>query len=151
MIKLTLKDGSKIEVKEGASILELVKRDFGLTVAPAFSDHINDVQPPWTDVTFFRMYMDHPVESQKYLGGANPAPYILFDTIKSNLYKGNVINEGLWATLSNIIKAEFIVTNGFEINEETIELIKKVNETKGVILFLDPDGPGEKIRMKMEI
>lgn len=88
---------------EGASILDLVKRDFGLTVAPAFSDHINDVQPPWTDVTFFRMYMDHPVESQKYLGGANPAPYILFDTIKSNLYKGNVINEGLWATLSNVI------------------------------------------------
>ncbi|MGL4335736.1 MAG: alpha-amylase, partial [Turicibacter sp.] len=27
---------------EGASILELVQREFGLTVAPAFSDHIND-------------------------------------------------------------------------------------------------------------
>ena len=87
----------------GASILDLVSREFGLTIAPAFSDHINDVQPPWTDVTFFRMYMDHPVESQKYLGGQDLAPYILFDTIKSNLYKGNIINEGLWATLSNII------------------------------------------------
>ena len=53
------------------------------------------------------------------------------------------------ATLSNIIKAEFIITNGFEISEETIELIEKVNKTKGVILFLDPDGPGEKIRMKI--
>ena len=52
-------------------------------------------------------------------------------------------------TLSNIIKAEYIITNGFEISDETIELIKKVNETKGVILFLDPDGPGEKIRMKI--
>lgn len=88
---------------EGASILDLVQREFGLTVAPAFSDHINDPQPPWTDVTFFRMYMDHPVESQKYLGGADVAPYILFDTIKSNMYKGNVINEGLWNTLSNVI------------------------------------------------
>ena len=88
---------------EGASILDLVSREFGLTVAPAFSDHINDVQPPWTDVTFFRMYLDHPVESQKYLGGQELPPYILFDTIKSNLYKGNIINEGLWATLSNII------------------------------------------------
>ena len=88
---------------EGASILDLVNREFGLTVAPAFSDHINDVQPPWTDVTFFRMYLDHPVESQKYLGGQELPPYILFDTIKSNLYKGNIINEGLWATLSNII------------------------------------------------
>ena len=53
------------------------------------------------------------------------------------------------ATLSNIVKAEFIITNGFEISDETIELIKRVNETKGVILFLDPDGPGEKIRMKI--
>ena len=88
---------------EGASILDLVSREFGLTVAPAFSDHINDVQPPWTDVTFFRMYMDHPMESQKYLGGQELPPYILFDTIKSNLYKGNIVNEGLWATLSNII------------------------------------------------
>ena len=88
---------------EGASILDLVSREFGLTVAPAFSDHINDVQPPWTDVTFFRMYLDHPVESQKYLGGQELPPYILFDTIKSNFYKGNIINEGLWATLSNII------------------------------------------------
>lgn len=53
------------------------------------------------------------------------------------------------ATLSNIVKAEFIITNGFEISDETIDLIKRVNETKGVILFLDPDGPGEKIRMKI--
>ena len=53
------------------------------------------------------------------------------------------------ATLSNIVKAEYITTNGFEISDETIELIRKVNETKGVILFLDPDGPGEKIRMKI--
>ena len=52
-------------------------------------------------------------------------------------------------TLSNIIKAEYIITNGFEISDETIELIKKVNETRGIILFLDPDGPGEKIRMKI--
>ena len=53
------------------------------------------------------------------------------------------------ATLSNIIKAEFIITNGIEISDETIDFIKKVNETKGVIILLDPDGPGEKIRMKI--
>ncbi len=88
---------------EGASILELVQREFGLTVAPAFSDHINDPQPPWTDVTFFRMYMDHPTESKKYLGGQELPPYILFDSIKSNMYKGDEINEGLWNTLSNVI------------------------------------------------
>ena len=49
------------EYKKGnPNILDLVDKHFGLTIAPAFSDHINDIQPPWTDVTFFRMYLDHP-------------------------------------------------------------------------------------------
>jgi glycosidase len=86
-------------------ILDLVRSELGLTIAPAFSDHINDVQPPWTDVTFFRMYMDHPKESKQFLGdqAKSIAPYILFDTIKSNMYQGDVINEGLWDTLADII------------------------------------------------
>ena len=40
--------------KNGGSILELIDKHYGLTIAPAFSDHINDNQPPWTDVTFFQ-------------------------------------------------------------------------------------------------
>ena len=38
-----------------------------------------------------------------------------------------------------------IVTNGSEISEETMELIRQGNEARGVILFLDPDFPGKKI------
>lgn len=33
------------------NILTLVDKYYGLTTAPAFSDHINDSQPPWSDVT----------------------------------------------------------------------------------------------------
>ncbi len=80
-----------------------IEKRFDLKVAPAFSDHINDVQPPWTDVTFFRMYLDHPAATLPYLKGKKPAPYILFDTIKSNLYPGNQPNTELWETLANII------------------------------------------------
>lgn len=49
-------------------------------------------------------------------------------------------------TLSKIIQADFIKTNGLGITQKTIDLIKKSQETRGVILFLDPDSPGEKIR-----
>ncbi|MBI9008724.1 MAG: alpha-amylase [Tenericutes bacterium] len=88
--------------KEG-SLVEHIEREFDLTIAPAFSDHINDVQPPWTDVTFFRMFMDHPKDNLKYLENKDSAPYILYDTIKSNLFPGDVPNQELWDTLANII------------------------------------------------
>lgn len=49
--------------------------------------------------------------------------------------------------LQNIFKnANFIVTNGSEISKETINLIKITKEKDQVVLCLDPDGPGEKIR-----
>jgi len=73
-----------------------------LVIAPAFSDHINDIQPAWTDVTFFRLYLDHPVDSQKFVDKNQP-PYILFDTIKSNIHEGQQPNTELWELLADII------------------------------------------------
>lgn len=59
-----------------------------------------------------------------------------------------VVVEGKTDTnkLKSLFQVETIETNGSEISIQTLELIKKVNSTRGVILFLDPDGPGEKIR-----
>lgn len=51
--------------------------------------------------------------------------------------------------LKQYFDVETIITNGSAINQETLELIKQVNDEKGVILFLDPDYPGEKIRKKI--
>lgn len=90
-------------LKQDGNLIENIEKSFDLKVAPAFSDHINDVQPPWTDVTFFRMFMDHPKENLKYLHGKKTNPYILFDTIKSNLFPGKKPNLELWDTLVNII------------------------------------------------
>ncbi|MFA5719793.1 MAG: alpha-amylase family glycosyl hydrolase [Acholeplasmataceae bacterium] len=89
--------------KGNPNILELIDAHFGLTIAPAFSDHINDIQPPWSDVTFFRMFLDHPKDNIRYLDDPNTPPYILFDTIKSNLYHGKEPNMPLWETLSDVI------------------------------------------------
>lgn len=84
------------------SICELIEEYYGLKVAPAFSDCINDPQPPWTDVTFFRMFLDNP-ELTADLAPKDANPYILFDTIKSNIFQGKKPNQGLWDTLSDIV------------------------------------------------
>ena len=44
---------------------------------------------------------------------------------------------------------DVIITNGSEINKNTLETIAKVSLTDDVVLCLDPDGPGEKIRRKI--
>lgn len=81
---------------------ELIENEIGLTTAPAFSDCLNDPQPPWTDVTYLRLYLDHPVQSAKYVSEDQP-PYILFDTIRANIFKGEKPNVKLWETISNVI------------------------------------------------
>lgn len=44
---------------------------------------------------------------------------------------------------------DVIITNGSEINKKTLETIAQVSLTEEVVLCLDPDGPGEKIRRKI--
>jgi starch synthase (maltosyl-transferring) len=83
--------------------LDFIEKEIGLTTAPAFPDCLNDPQPPWSDVTFLRLYMDHPVPSRNFMRDPDQAPYILFDTIKGNIFKGEIRNEELWDKLSGII------------------------------------------------
>lgn len=51
--------------------------------------------------------------------------------------------------LQSFFEVETIETNGLNLKKETIDLIRKINESRGVILFLDPDTPGEKIRNRL--
>ncbi len=48
--------------------------------------------------------------------------------------------------LQSFFEAETIETHGLGLKKETIDFIRKINEERGIILFLDPDHPGEKIR-----
>ncbi|GIM30051.1 maltodextrin glycosyltransferase [Clostridium polyendosporum] len=88
---------------ENLNVLELIEGRIGITTAPAFSDCINDPQPPWDDVTFLRLYWDHPLETRKYMNDPYQPPYILHDIIKSNSFKGQYPNEDLWRVLSDVI------------------------------------------------
>ena len=91
------------KIKNKKNLSKEIEKNFDLRIAPAFSDHINDSQPPWTDVTFFRMYEDFPLETVKFLDTTDRAPYILFDTIKSNMYHGKLPNLKLWDKLADIV------------------------------------------------
>lgn len=42
--------------------------------------------------------------------------------------------------------ANCVITNGREIAKETIDLIKELSKTNNIIIFTDPDSPGERIR-----
>ncbi len=50
------------------------------------------------------------------------------------------------AAIKRAIEAETIETHGLGINEEILEQIEKASEKRGIIVFTDPDYPGEKIR-----
>jgi ribonuclease M5 len=48
--------------------------------------------------------------------------------------------------IKRAVDADTIETNGSAVNQATIEKIRRVQPTRGVIIFTDPDFPGEKIR-----
>ncbi len=50
------------------------------------------------------------------------------------------------ALLSSFIDADIVTTNGSAISEETLSFIEEASKTRNVILLLDPDSPGKKIR-----
>ena len=51
--------------------------------------------------------------------------------------------------LKKYFDVDTIETNGLGLSKEKIKIIKNLNEKRGVILFLDPDSPGEVIRRKL--
>lgn len=82
----------------GEELLAFVEAEMGITTSPAHSDWINDVQPIWTDITFWRLYRDTAPAARPYVREDQP-PYVLFDTIKCNDYPGEKPNRELWDLL----------------------------------------------------
>ncbi|MGL4948093.1 MAG: ribonuclease M5 [Mycoplasma sp.] len=65
--------------------------------------------------------------------------------------KETVIVEGKSDTnrLQSLFDIKTIETNGSALSKKTLNLIKLAKDTTGIILFLDPDGPGERIRQQI--
>ncbi len=165
-IKLFQKDPKKTNPKKWEKILqyieqhpeennlEVIERETGLTVAPAFADVMNDPQPAWSDVTYFRMYIDNPIASKKFIPkGTNP--YMLFDIAKASLNPGAKPNIELWETLSGIIpyyQNEFGI-DGIRIdmghalpNELTSLIFKKAKENDPNFSFVAEELQSERAK-----
>lgn len=54
------------------------------------------------------------------------------------------------AFLSSFIDAEFVTTNGSDVPADTIAYLQQQIAHKEIIVFTDPDAPGEKIRAKLD-
>lgn len=50
------------------------------------------------------------------------------------------------AAVKRAVDADIIITSGFGLTKETLELIRKAQQNQGVIVLTDPDFMGEKIR-----
>jgi ribonuclease M5 len=69
-------------------------------------------------------------------------------------YLNNIINEVVvvegyhdLAKLKEVFQnIDVVITNGSEISEDTLNELKILNQKRGLILFLDPDYQGERIR-----
>ena len=50
------------------------------------------------------------------------------------------------AAVNRAVKADIIITSGFGLTKQSLELIRKAQQNQGVIVLTDPDFMGEKIR-----
>lgn len=70
----------------------------------------------------------------------------------SKMYNQIVVCEGThdMIKIQSVYKdLKCIITNGSEISDDTLKLIKEYSKKYEIILFLDPDYPGERIRSKV--
>lgn len=54
------------------------------------------------------------------------------------------------AAIKRAVEAETIATHGYGISADTWKLIKKAYETRGIIIFTDPDFAGQEIRKRVK-
>ncbi len=75
----------------------------GKMTMPGFADTLNDPQPPWTDITFLRMYFDNTAPATAYAKERRLPPVLAQDGVKCNLFPGTQPNTALWEYLADII------------------------------------------------
>ncbi|NPV89010.1 maltodextrin glycosyltransferase [Coprothermobacteraceae bacterium] len=91
-----------VQQNRGKDFLPELVKTFRVITPPGFSDWLNDPQPTWDDVTFYRFYEDHPDVAKPFVSPEHP-PYVLFDVIKSSRFPGSVPNYGLWEYVANMM------------------------------------------------
>jgi len=70
-----------VKANRGKDFLPELVKTFGVITPPGFSDWLNDPQPTWDDVTFYRLFLDHPDVAKPFVGDDQP-PYVLLTLLK---------------------------------------------------------------------
>lgn len=134
----------------GENILKLIENEFGVTTTPGFADVINDPQPPWSDVTYLRIYFDNSSFAAEYIGDDKP-PYILYDVAKASISKGNKPNKELWEYIADVMpyyQEEYGIDGAridmghalpAELNKDMLERVK--NNNPNFILWSEEFNP----------
>lgn len=53
------------------------------------------------------------------------------------------------AALARVVEANVVVTHGNRLSKKTLDLLKHLSQTTGIIIFTDPDTPGKTLRAKI--
>ena len=110
----------KLHKATGANILDLIEKEYEITTVPGFSDVLNDIQPPWTDVTYLKFYFDISENAKKYINPTdNMAPYIMQDGVCLNVNSGEIKNQELWDYTIGVIP---YYQNEFKIDGARIDM-----------------------------
>ncbi|MCX7709373.1 MAG: alpha-amylase family glycosyl hydrolase [Clostridia bacterium] len=88
--------------QNGEEALDVIEELYGITTVPGFSNVLNDPQPPWSDVTYPKFYLDMSREAKQYVKEGHP-PYILQDGVSLNLYHGEAVNREFWDYVAGAI------------------------------------------------
>lgn len=54
------------------------------------------------------------------------------------------------AIIKKLFDADTIETNGFQLSDNTLEIIKEASKSRGIIILTDPDYPGMEIRRRIQ-
>ncbi|MBR1691487.1 MAG: alpha amylase C-terminal domain-containing protein [Lachnospiraceae bacterium] len=132
---------------KGEDVFALIEERLGMTTPPGHSDWINDVQPIWTDITFWKLFLDNNELAQQYVDADQP-PYVMFDTIKANKFPAKRPNQELWNLFTDVLEyyAKEFQLDGFRFDightlpKELLEtLFEKVREYVEHPIFISED------------
>ncbi|WP_294350602.1 alpha-amylase family glycosyl hydrolase [uncultured Clostridium sp.] len=133
--------------QNGKDLFDLVEEKMNITTMSAHSDWINDVQPIWTDITFWKLYMDNQPLAAELVSKEQP-PYVMFDTIKANKFPAKIPNQKLWDLFKDVLKyytVEFSIDGfrfdiGHTLPKELLNsLFETVKKYKPNAIFISED------------
>jgi len=149
------------EYTNGERLLsDITGEKLGKTVMTGFADTINDPQPPWTDVTYYKYYFDVSNEVKDIIDTSKYPPFIAQDGVKCSVFPASNPNRELWDYIADVIpfyiraysldgaRIDMAHALPSELGKDIIEKIRK--EKKNFILWSEEFSPENAVKAKAQ-